>query len=56
MALDTDRFNEAISIIRVTPENYKSLTPEVILHVYDQIDIARNQIRSTYERPGRTVP
>lgn len=40
-----DRFNAALKMIQVTPENYQTLTPAVILYVYDMIAEAEKRIK-----------
>jgi hypothetical protein len=40
-----DRFSAALKMIQVTPENFKTLTPAVILHVYEVIAEAEKQLK-----------
>ena len=40
-----DRFKAALNMIQVTPDDYLSLIPEAIVHVYEVIAQAEKQIK-----------
>jgi hypothetical protein len=43
--LNEDHFKAALKMIRVTPGNYKSLTPDMILHLCKVVAEAEQKLR-----------
>ena len=44
-----DRFKAALGMINVSPDDYMSLSPEMILHIYGVIAEAEKQIKNQEE-------
>ena len=47
-----DHFKAALSMIQVTPENYKNLTVEMIMSIYGIVGMAEKKLLETPEDPA----
>jgi hypothetical protein len=47
-----DHFKAALSMIHVTPDNYKNLTVEMIMSIYGIVGMAEKNLRETPEDPA----
>ena len=50
-----DHFKAALSMIQVTPENYKNLTVEMIMSIYGIVGMAEKKLRETPEEPDANL-
>ena len=47
-----DHFKAALSMIHVTPDNYKNLTVEMIMSIYGIVGMAEKKLLETPEYPA----
>jgi hypothetical protein len=47
-----DHFKAALSMIHVTPDNYKNLTVEMIMSIYGIVGMAEKKLFETPEEPA----